>query len=90
MNGDYHIVAGVPMTCREVLDLLTDYLESALPAEVHARVERHLADCDHCADALDRLRATIDALGSLDDERVAPDVRERLLLAFRSWQRGDV
>ena len=83
-------MAALPMTCREVLDLLTDYLESALPTPIRARLEQHLAECDHCAADLDQLRATIDALGSLPEEEVAPEVRERLLVLFRSWHRADV
>jgi anti-sigma factor RsiW len=82
-------VAGTPITCREILDLLTDYLESALPAPVHLRVEGHLAEFDHCADLLDQLRATIRAVGALAEESVAPDVRERLVVAFRSWRHDD-
>jgi anti-sigma factor RsiW len=80
----------MPITCREILDLLTDYLESALPAPMYALVDSHLAECDHCANLLDQLRATIHALGSLAGEHVAPDVRERLLVAFRSWRHDDL
>jgi hypothetical protein len=90
LNEDDNVVAGVPVTCREVLDLLTEYLEAALPSPVHASVERHLVDCAGCAGHLDQLRVTIDALGALAEEQVAPAVRGRLLLAFRSWQREDV
>jgi anti-sigma factor RsiW len=89
-NGDDSFVAGAPVTCREVLDLLTDYLESALPAPLHARVERHLADCDGCERHLEQLRATIGALGGLAEADVAPDVRDQLLAAFRSWPRADL
>ena len=84
------MVAAVPITCREVLDLLTDYLESALPAAAHARVERHLAGCDGCERHLEQLRATIGTLGALAEADVAPDVRDQLLAAFRSWPRADV
>ncbi|HEY1278044.1 MAG TPA: zf-HC2 domain-containing protein [Acidimicrobiales bacterium] len=84
------MVAGVPFTCREVLDLLTDFLESALPAPLHARVQRHLADCDDCERHLDQLRATIQALGGLAEDEVAPEVRDQLLNAFRSWPRAGV
>lgn len=81
-------MAGTPVTCREVLDLLTDYLESALSGPLRERVERHLADCDGCERHLDQLRATIGALGGLAEDDVAPDVRDRLLAAFRSWPRA--
>ena len=71
-----------------MLDLLTDYLESALPAAGSRGGGRHLAECDDCARYLDQLRATIDAIGALAEEQVAPDVRDRLLVAFRSWRQA--
>ena len=83
-------MADEPVTCLEVLDLLTDYLESVVSAEVRARVEDHLAECDDCEALLDRLRATIHALGGLAEEHAPPDVRDRLLEAFRSWHHDDV
>jgi len=89
-NGDDNVVTSAPISCREVLDLLTDYLESALPPRLHELVERHLADCDDCERHLDQLRATIGALGGLAEDQVAPEVRARLLNAFRSWPRADV
>jgi len=86
-------VAGVPITCREVLDLLTDYLEAALPPGLHAQVERHLLECDHCTQYLEELRATIGALGALGaltEDEVPSDVRDALLAAFRTWWRDEL
>jgi predicted anti-sigma-YlaC factor YlaD len=83
-------VARVPITCSGVLDLLTDYLEAALAPQVQSRVEHHLAECDGCARYLDQLGATMGALGALAEDDVPPDVRERLLMAFRSWRHADL
>lgn len=86
-------MAVVPITCREVLDLLTDYLEAALPPGLHARVERHLLECDHCTQYLDELRATIGALGALGalaEDEVPSDVRDALLTAFRTWRHDEL
>ena len=83
-------MAVVPITCREVLDLLTDYLEAALPPGLHARVELHLLECDHCARYLEELRATIGALGALTEDDVPSEVRDALLTAFRTWRRDEL
>lgn len=76
-----------PMTCREVIDLLTDYVEDALPEQERRRVEAHLASCDGCTTYLEQVRETIRLTGMLTEEQI-PDVeRERLLDAFRDWTR---
>ena len=80
----------MPIACREVLDLLTDYLEAALPPGLHAQVELHLLECDHCTRYLDELRATIGALGALTEDEVPSDVRDALLTAFRTWRRDEL
>jgi anti-sigma factor RsiW len=73
------------LVCREVVELLNGYLDDALPADVHAAVEAHLAGCDGCTMVLDEFRQTIAMTGLLTEEQVAPDQREILLAAFRGW-----
>ena len=71
------------MNCSQIVELITDYLEDAMPLELRARVESHLADCDGCTAYLDQYRTTIRLTGMLTDEQVAPEVREALLRVFR-------
>jgi anti-sigma factor RsiW len=73
------------LTCREVVELVTDYLEGALPADVRERVEAHLADCDGCTRYLDQMRQTIRLTGMLTEEQVPEEQKTALLAAFRSW-----
>ena len=37
-----------PLTCRELVELITDYLEGAMPPDERARFEAHVAECDGC------------------------------------------
>lgn len=71
------------VACRELVELLTDYLEGALTPDEVAAVERHLALCDGCQVYLDQLRLTIDALGSVPVETLSDDAVDALLKAFR-------
>jgi anti-sigma factor RsiW len=75
------------ITCRELVELVTDYLEGALPPRARRRVRRHLRACEGCDRYLDQIRATIRIAGRLREEDVeampAP-VRDRLLAAFRA------
>jgi anti-sigma factor RsiW len=75
------------LTCQEMVELVTDYLEGALSTRDHARFERHIAGCPHCTTYLDQMRITIRALGRLPEQEVPADARDALLEAFRDWKR---
>lgn len=75
------------LTCHEVIDLLTDYVEDALPAKERRRVEAHLATCDGCTTYLEQVRETIRLTGMLTEEQIPDEERQRLLAAFRGWTR---
>ena len=76
-----------PLTCRELVELVTDYLERALPPLARARVEAHLAHCPHCRTYLAQMQQTVEWLGQASGAAVSPLTRQRLLGAFRAWQR---
>jgi anti-sigma factor RsiW len=74
------------MNCHEVVELMTDYLEGALPASDRARFEQHLAGCDGCQAYLAQLRRTARVLGKLSEVPVPERVELELLAAFRDWR----
>jgi anti-sigma factor RsiW len=74
--------------CREVVEILGDYLEGAMAPADRARLEKHLAECDGCAAYLEQLRATIRLSGRLSEEAVSAEAMAPLLEAFRAWRRG--
>jgi anti-sigma factor RsiW len=55
------------MTCHELVEIVTEYLEEALSDRNRLRFEAHLADCPHCRLYLEQMRVTITALGRLRD-----------------------
>jgi len=71
------------LTCRELVELVTDYLEGALDDETRRRVDRHLAGCSACTAYLDEMRVTILITGTLTERDLEPHVRDALLEAFR-------
>jgi len=75
------------LTCRELVELVTDYLEGALPPEERARFDEHIATCRPCTTYLGQLREMLRLLGRLTEESVSPEARETLLQAFRDWKR---
>lgn len=76
------------LACRELVELVTAYLDGALDSRERARVEAHLSVCPHCTRYLEQFRQTIRATGRLREEDVAPEARDALLEAFRSWKTG--
>jgi Putative zinc-finger len=75
------------VTCREVVELVTDYLEHALPPEEAELFEQHINFCDGCESYLDQMRTTVAAVGRITEEDVPPEARDKLLTAFREWKR---
>jgi anti-sigma factor RsiW len=73
------------ITCRELVELVTDYLEDTLPAGRRTLFEEHLAMCDSCATYLDQMRKTQRALGAIPEESISVEARDALLHAFRGW-----
>jgi anti-sigma factor RsiW len=75
------------ITCRELVELVTDYLEGALPDADRARFEAHLEGCDGCRTYLEQFRLVIEASGHIGEESLEPEAREEMLAAFRYWKR---
>jgi len=75
------------LTCHEMVEIITDYLEGALPAEDRRRVEEHLAICPGCANYLEQMRETIRLTGLLTEEQIPEEQKQELLEAFRDWTR---
>ena len=80
-------MSGGALTCHEVVELITDYLEDVLPPDDRRRVEEHLAICDGCTAYLEQMRETIRLTGMLTEEQVPEDQKQVLLEAFRTWAR---
>jgi anti-sigma factor RsiW len=75
------------VTCQEVVELVTDYLERALPADETSLFEQHIDFCDGCSVYVEQMRTTVATVGRVTEEGVPPETRERLLTAFRERKR---
>lgn len=76
------------LTCRELVEIITDYLEGALSPADRARFEAHIRTCDGCHAYLEQMRTTIRLAGTLTENHVEPGARDHLLQLFRDWNRG--
>jgi anti-sigma factor RsiW len=76
------------LSCRELVELVTDYLEGALEAGDRRRFEQHIAGCDGCTRYLAQLQQTIRITGMLTPEDLSSEAEDTLLRAFRGWREG--
>ena len=73
------------ISCQELVELVTDYLEGALPPGERARFDAHIVPCDGCRNYLEQIRKTIELTGRLTPEQLDPQAKAALLSAFREW-----
>lgn len=73
------------LSCQELVELVTDYLEGALTAAEAERFEAHVATCDGCSVYLEQLRQVIRISGRLAPDALSPEAEGELLEAFRGW-----
>jgi len=75
------------LTCQELVELVTEYLEGALDERRQTRFEEHLMTCPPCRVHIDQMRGTIEVLGHFPAESLSTTAELDLLEAFRSWRR---
>ena len=76
------------MSCQELVELVTEYFEGTLPPAERERFEAHLATCSGCTNYLQQMRQTIQVLGKLTEETIAPQTRDELLQVFKNWKKA--
>ena len=75
------------LACTEEVEIITDYLEGALPAAEARRLERHLETCPGCTEYLAQMRTLAGSLGGLTEESIPGEMRDRLIGAFRGLRK---
>jgi predicted anti-sigma-YlaC factor YlaD len=74
------------LTCKELVEVVTEYLEGRLPPVERVRFEEHVAFCSWCRTYLDQMRETVRLTGTLRENDLSPEVRDGLLRVFRDWK----
>lgn len=76
---------GMQISCKQLVEVVTDYLEGDVDDELAAEIEAHLRLCPGCDDYLDQMRATIRALGHVPVETLSDRAKSDLMAAFRAF-----
>lgn len=74
-----------PIACQQVVEMISDYLEGALPARARRRLDHHLAGCPHCSAYLEQMRDTLRLTGRLVPEDLSPAMEREFSEVFRRW-----
>lgn len=74
------------LTCKELTELVTDYLEGRMPFMQQVSFHLHLGMCDRCRAYLRQMKMTVKTLGKLPDEPIPAGVRDELLARFRNMR----
>ena len=72
------------LTCKELTELVTDYLEGRQSFLQRMRFEAHVGMCRHCRAYLRQMRGTIQTLGHVPEESISREMRNQLLDRFRA------
>jgi hypothetical protein len=73
------------LSCQELVELVTDYLEDALTPTERGRFDAHIAKCGGCTRYLEQLRETIRLTGTITTDDLTPAAERALLEAFSDW-----
>ena len=76
------------LICQEIVEVVTDYLEGAMDAELRASFEAHLAGCPHCTAYVEQLRAMMRVAGTIEAEALSAEFRAGLVASFRDWRQA--
>ncbi len=74
------------LTCKELVEIVTDYLEGVLPSDDRTRFESHINVCQDCLNYLDQMRRTIALVGRLSEDDIPEASKTQLLELFRGWK----
>jgi anti-sigma factor RsiW len=77
------------LTCKELVELVTDYLEGALSRRDRKRFEKHIAGCGNCTEYVAQFKETIRLTGMLREQDIPRHAAEELLAVFAAWRRGE-
>jgi anti-sigma factor RsiW len=74
------------LTCEELVEVITDYVEGRMPVERRLLFEEHIAFCSGCETYVAQMRDAIRLTGTLREEDLSAEARDALLAVFRNWR----
>jgi anti-sigma factor RsiW len=82
--GDGSGAAPSSVECRQIAELLADYLDGTLPKPTRELVDWHIEGCAPCVAFINTYRGTVHAARKLRDADIPAELRQRLLTVLRA------
>ena len=82
--GDGSAAAPSSVECRQIAELLADYLDGTLPKPTRELIDWHIEGCGACVAFLNTYRGTVHAARKLRDADIPAELRQRLLTVLRA------
>lgn len=76
----------MPLTCRELVELVTAYREGALSPSEQRHFEEHLAICPPCMRYVEQIDLTVRVAGGITKDVEDAASTQELLRIFRNWK----
>jgi len=76
----------IDLMCKEVVELVSEYLGHTLDAEERVRFEKHLLTCPPRTAYFAQMKTTLEIAGGLDEAPPSTEVQQQLLHLFRRWR----
>ena len=74
------------LECRQIAELLGEYLEGTLPQQTVELLEWHIDGCAPCVAFVNTYRGTVGATRTVQDPPIPPELKKRLLAVLRLRQ----
>jgi anti-sigma factor RsiW len=75
--------------CRQIAELLGEYLDGSLPRETRELIDFHIDGCAPCVAFLNTYRGTVDAARKLPEVAIPTELKKRLLTVLKSARPRD-
>jgi predicted anti-sigma-YlaC factor YlaD len=73
-------------TCRQIVEVVTEYLDGGLATAERVAFERHVVICPPCRGYLSQIRNVTRVAAGLNENDLTPSTRQDLLKVFADWK----
>ena len=74
------------ISCKELVDLVADYMEETLSDDARAHFEQHLSECGYCTNYVRQMKLTVQLTQKASEPEAETPAPDELLTIFRKWK----
>lgn len=74
------------ISCKELVDLVADYMDEAISDDARAKFEQHLSECGYCSAYVQQMHLTVKLTNKLTEPEADQPAPDELMNIFRKWK----